>query len=74
VRGLLLFEQEGLKPFIEQWRNADALRGRPLDVSVGSEVVRGLGRGIDLSGALLVETREGLQKFLSGEVTVRPAE
>jgi BirA family biotin operon repressor/biotin-[acetyl-CoA-carboxylase] ligase len=74
VRGLLLFEQEGLKPFIEQWRSADALRGRPLDVSVGNEVVRGLGRGIDLSGALLVETREGLQKFLSGEVTVRPAE
>jgi len=74
VRGLLLFEQEGLKPFIDQWRNADALRGRPLDVSVGNEVVRGLGRGIDLSGALLVETRDGLQKFLSGEVTVRPAE
>jgi BirA family biotin operon repressor/biotin-[acetyl-CoA-carboxylase] ligase len=74
VRGLIEFEQEGLKPFVEEWRNADALRGRTLSVSVGQEVVRGLARGIDLSGALLVETPQGLQKFLSGEVTVRPAE
>lgn len=74
VRGLLEFEQEGLKPFVEEWQGADALRGRPLAVSAGNETVRGLGRGIDLSGALLVETPQGLQKFLSGEVTVRPAE
>jgi BirA family biotin operon repressor/biotin-[acetyl-CoA-carboxylase] ligase len=74
VRGLLQFEQEGLKPFVEEWREADALRSRPLAVSAGNEIVRGIGRGIDLSGALLVETPQGLQKFLSGEVTVRPAE
>jgi BirA family transcriptional regulator, biotin operon repressor / biotin---[acetyl-CoA-carboxylase] ligase len=74
VRGLLEFEREGLRPFVEEWRDADALRGRTLAVSVGDAVVRGLARGIDLSGALLVETPQGLQKFLSGEVTVRPAE
>lgn len=74
VRALLQFEQEGLKPFVEEWRDADALRARPIDVAVGNEIVRGIGRGIDLGGALLVETPQGLQKFLSGEVTVRPAE
>jgi BirA family biotin operon repressor/biotin-[acetyl-CoA-carboxylase] ligase len=74
VRGLLQFEHEGLKPFVDEWQEADALRGRPIAVSAGNEVVRGLGRGIDLGGALLVETPQGLQKFLSGEVTVRPAE
>jgi BirA family biotin operon repressor/biotin-[acetyl-CoA-carboxylase] ligase len=74
VRGLLQFEQEGLKPFVEEWRNADALRGRTLTVSTADAVVHGLARGIDLSGALLVETPNGLQKFLSGEVTVRPVE
>jgi BirA family transcriptional regulator, biotin operon repressor / biotin---[acetyl-CoA-carboxylase] ligase len=72
--GLLEFERSGLRPFVEEWRDADALRGRTLAVSVGDSVVRGLARGIDLSGALLVETPGGLQKFLSGEVTVRPAE
>jgi BirA family biotin operon repressor/biotin-[acetyl-CoA-carboxylase] ligase len=74
IRGLLQFEQEGLRPFVEEWRNADALRARPIDVAAGNQIVRGIGRGIDLGGALLVETPQGLQRFLSGEVTVRPAE
>jgi len=74
MQGLLQFERDGLRPFIDEWSEADALRGLALDVIVGNEVVRGLGRGIDLSGALLVETAQGVQKFLSGEVTVRPTQ
>jgi BirA family biotin operon repressor/biotin-[acetyl-CoA-carboxylase] ligase len=74
VRGLMEFEREGLRPFIDEWRHADALRGRHVTVHAGDESVRGLARGIDLSGALLVETPQGLRKFFSGEVTVRPAE
>jgi BirA family transcriptional regulator, biotin operon repressor / biotin---[acetyl-CoA-carboxylase] ligase len=72
VRGLLEFEQEGLRPFIEEWRHADALRGRPVTVQAGEESARGFARSIDLSGALLVETPHGLKRFFSGEVTVRP--
>jgi BirA family biotin operon repressor/biotin-[acetyl-CoA-carboxylase] ligase len=74
MQGLLQFERDGLKAFVDEWSEADALRGLALDVIVGNEVVRGLGRGIDLSGALLVETPRGVQKFLSGEVTVRPTQ
>jgi BirA family biotin operon repressor/biotin-[acetyl-CoA-carboxylase] ligase len=73
IRGLLDFEREGLRPFVENWRDVDALRGRMVDVrgATGS-VIRGLARGVDLHGALLVETaEEGLRKFVSGEVTVR---
>ena len=44
----------------------------PSTVQAGEESTRGLARGIDLSGALLVETPHGLKKFFSGEVTVRP--
>ena len=66
------FEQEGLRPFVEEWRHADALRGRPITVQGGEAAARGLARGIDLSGALLVETPQGLRKFISGDVTVRP--
>ena len=42
------------------------------DVQAGEENTRGLARSIDLGGALLVETPQGLKKFFSGEVTVRP--
>ena len=74
LAGLLEFGREGLRPFIEEWSAADALRGRELSVQSGDEAIRGLARGIDLSGALLVETPHGLKKFFSGEVTVRPAD
>jgi BirA family biotin operon repressor/biotin-[acetyl-CoA-carboxylase] ligase len=72
VRGLLEFEQEGLRAFIDEWRHADGLRGRSVMVQAGEENVRGVARSIDLSGALLVETPHGLKRFFSGEVTVRP--
>ena len=35
------------------------------------EVTRGMARGIDAHGALLVETPGGVQRFISGEVSVR---
>ncbi len=73
IRGLLEFERDGLRPFVENWRDADALQGKMVDVrgAVG-EVTRGLARGVDLHGALLVETaEEGLKKFVSGDVSVR---
>jgi BirA family transcriptional regulator, biotin operon repressor / biotin---[acetyl-CoA-carboxylase] ligase len=73
VRGLLEFERDGLRPFVENWRDSDALQGKMVDVrgAVG-EVTRGLARGVDLHGALLVETAdEGLKKFVSGDVSVR---
>lgn len=74
VRGLEEFERQGLQPFLEEWRSADALRGRPVDVkAVEGSTARGLARGIDMHGALLVETPEGVRRFISGDVTVRPA-
>ena len=74
VRGLAEFEREGLRPFIEEWRSADALRGRPVEVkAVEGTTSRGLARGIDVHGALMVETPEGIRRFISGDVTVRPA-
>jgi BirA family transcriptional regulator, biotin operon repressor / biotin---[acetyl-CoA-carboxylase] ligase len=71
VRGLIQFEHEGLKPFIEEWRSADALRGRPVSVNAAHGMTRGLARGIDLHGALIVETPQGLKRFIAGDVTVR---
>ena len=73
IRGLLDFERDGLRPFIEDWRGADALEGRMVDVKgAAGEITKGLARGVDLHGALLVETPDqGLRKFVSGDVSVR---
>jgi len=70
--GLLEFEREGLRAFMDEWRRADALRGRAVTVINGDERTRGLARGIDVSGALLVDAGHAVRKFVSGEVSVRP--
>ncbi len=66
------FERQGLRPFVEEWRGADVLHGRPVDVHASDGVARGLARGIDVHGALLIETAQGVRRYLSGDVTVRP--
>jgi BirA family transcriptional regulator, biotin operon repressor / biotin---[acetyl-CoA-carboxylase] ligase len=72
VLGLRLFESEGLRLFADEWQRADVLRGQLVSVRDGNAITRGIARGIDLRGALLVETPQGLCRFNSGEVTVRP--
>jgi BirA family biotin operon repressor/biotin-[acetyl-CoA-carboxylase] ligase len=72
IAGLVRFEEEGLRPFVEEWEGADALRGRPVNVHAGAAQASGIARGIDIGGALLLETPTGLRKFVSGEVSVRP--
>jgi BirA family biotin operon repressor/biotin-[acetyl-CoA-carboxylase] ligase len=72
IEGLVEFEHSALKSFLAEWRDADALRGRPVSVSGAEGTAKGLARGIDVHGALLLETPRGLQRFISGDVTVRP--
>lgn len=71
VSGLIAFEREGLLPFVEEWVQADALRGQPVTVNAADGAAKGIARGIDLDGALLVETPSGLLRFISGDVSVR---
>jgi BirA family transcriptional regulator, biotin operon repressor / biotin---[acetyl-CoA-carboxylase] ligase len=73
LTGLTAFEAQGLRPFIEEWRRADALAGRAVEVSAADGLARGVARGVDVHGALLIETREGIRRFIAGDVSVRPA-
>jgi BirA family transcriptional regulator, biotin operon repressor / biotin---[acetyl-CoA-carboxylase] ligase len=71
VQGLLEFERNGLKGFVQRWMDADVLHGRPVTVTGTDGLTKGVARGIDLEGALLVETPQGLLRFISGDVSVR---
>lgn len=71
IEGLLEFERTGLKGFVQRWMDADVLRGRPVTVTGTDGLTKGVARGIDLDGALLVETPQGLLRFISGDVSVR---
>jgi len=71
VPALTDFPRHGFAPHLVRWSTLDALQGSEVRVENSGEVTRGLARGIDAHGALLVETPAGVQRFISGEVSVR---
>ncbi|MDZ7810906.1 MAG: hypothetical protein U5L11_13505 [Arhodomonas sp.] len=56
----------------DRWRAVDLLAGEAVIIRVGDRVVAGRALGIDDDGALLVDGPEGRQRFVSGDVSVRP--
>ena len=69
LRDVLLFEREGFAAFATRFAARDALAGRPLQLSDGTQ---GTGCGVDAQGALRVRTASGEQRVSSNEVSVRP--
>ncbi len=73
ILSLVEFEQAGFAPFFQEWSAADALSARAARVHRGEAVIDGVARGIDLDGALLLEVGGRLERFVSGEASLRPA-
>jgi len=66
-----VFERDGFAPFRGEWSALDALGGRPARVLAGDSVIEGSARGVDVDGALLLDSGGRLQRFVSGEVSLR---
>lgn len=73
VPALREFPRHGLKPHLTHWNACDVLFDHDVSVENAGQITRGIARGIDAHGALLVETPAGVQRFISGEVSVRAA-
>ncbi|NMH61550.1 bifunctional biotin--[acetyl-CoA-carboxylase] ligase/biotin operon repressor BirA [Alteromonas ponticola] len=65
------FAQHGFQPFINQWQLLDLYADKTVVLRMGEKRFSGIDRGVDASGALLVETQDGLTRFHGGEVTLR---
>lgn len=65
------FSQRGFEPFRSAWSEVDALFGTPVKVLTAEHTVQGIARGTDAEGALLVEVRGEVHRFVSGDVSVR---
>ena len=69
VRALLAFEQFGFAPFQSRFARRDALAGRAVALSDGTQ---GTALGVSETGALRVATASGVVDVTSAEVSVRP--
>jgi BirA family biotin operon repressor/biotin-[acetyl-CoA-carboxylase] ligase len=68
---LTQYERFGFAAFRDAWAALDGLYGRPAQVIVGQNSVLGIARGVDGEGALLLETEDRVQRFVSGEASLR---
>jgi BirA family biotin operon repressor/biotin-[acetyl-CoA-carboxylase] ligase len=68
---LVQYERRGFAAFRDAWTALDGLNGRPAQVLVGETAIVGIARGVDADGALLLETKDRLQRFVSGEASLR---
>ena len=65
------FEAKGLRPFMKEWAAWDAFADCEVVLNLPQGNVHGIARGIDENGALLLVTEEGVQRYHSGEVSMR---
>jgi BirA family biotin operon repressor/biotin-[acetyl-CoA-carboxylase] ligase len=67
---VLAFERSGFAPLQNAFNARDALRNVTVTLSDGRH---GVARGVDATGAMLVDTAQGLEAISSAELSVRPA-
>jgi BirA family transcriptional regulator, biotin operon repressor / biotin---[acetyl-CoA-carboxylase] ligase len=68
---LVQFERAGFAALRDEWTALDALNGRPVYLQMGDKKAAGIARGADTDGALLLEVDGQLQRFVSGEASLR---
>jgi BirA family biotin operon repressor/biotin-[acetyl-CoA-carboxylase] ligase len=66
------FAQDGFSRFAARWAALDALAGARVNVAQGADSVEGEARGVDGDGALLLEVGGRLERYYSGDVSLRP--
>jgi len=64
------FEESGLEGFREFWRQHDWLLGKDIIVDTADEQICGIAAGVDVDGALLVDTANGLTRVISGSIVL----
>jgi BirA family transcriptional regulator, biotin operon repressor / biotin---[acetyl-CoA-carboxylase] ligase len=62
-------EQEGFEPVRLAWRERSSTLGQEVTVQAEGRDISGRAEDIDAAGALLVRTRDGVERILSGDVT-----
>jgi len=66
------FAAQGFAPLREEWMDRHAYQGKPVTLSSGDgKSVAGRAAGVAEDGALLLQTAQGLERFVNGELSLR---
>ena len=64
------FAEKGLGQFMPEYRMKNALSGK-LRIISGSVTTEGIFKEIDDNGAIVINTGDGIKRFVAGEITIR---
>ena len=68
------FAEQGFAPLRQEWMARHAHQGKAVTLSSGNgKTVAGRATGVAEDGALLLETARGVERFVSGELSLRAA-
>lgn len=67
-----LYDEQGLEAFAQEWQRHDLVSGRIVELQREKQtVIRGIARGIDARGALLLECNGVTRGYYAGELSLR---
>lgn len=73
VRCLGEYPRTGFRPYISDWQRFDCMSGRRVTLLTGRQTIQGQMIGVDKGGALLLSVDGAIQRYASGELSLRAA-
>ena len=67
------YEKSGLQPHLTRWLDLDCFLNKPVNVLLADQINTGICRGINETGALLLECDGEIKSYIGGEVSLRLA-
>lgn len=68
------YEEQGMASFVKRWNELDNFKDKPIKLLMGNKEVYGIGKGINQQGGILLETEQGLETYVGGEISLRKAD
>ncbi len=68
---LIQFSEGGFVEFAQHWQEYNAHQGKSITLQVGDNEISGVCQGVDASGALLLDTGQGVQTYHGGEISIQ---
>jgi len=67
----LIYQKQGLTPFLEEWKKYDIYMGQEVVLHMGSQEITGTYCGLDERGGLVLRNSGGRRSWYAGEVSLR---
>jgi BirA family transcriptional regulator, biotin operon repressor / biotin---[acetyl-CoA-carboxylase] ligase len=72
IETFVRFEQDGFADLAAEWASFDQIAGQSVRLTLPTTTITGIARGVDATGALLLETADGrMTPYIGGEISLR---